>query len=131
MVAWWHRAQLRASTTPNTRQLLSSTETIYIYASVQQFEPVQNWFIIPPLSLNWNLNLQFSLVQFRLCKPNHGSVQVQFRFELISELNFGSTTMVSNNGWLPLNNATHKLNVPRHMMNQRKLWQEIIQMRII
>src|SRR6266481_5299741 len=31
-------------------------------------------------------------VQFRLCKLNHGSVQVQFRFELISEPNFGSTT---------------------------------------
>src|SRR6266481_5206848 len=78
--------------TPNTRRLLSSTETIYIYASVQQFEPVQNQFIIPPLSLNWNLNLQFSSVQFGLCKLNRGSVQVQFRFKLISKPNFGSTT---------------------------------------
>src|SRR6266481_9123163 len=77
--------------TPNTRQLLSSTETIYIYASVQQFKPVQNRFIIPPLSLNWNLNLQLSSVQFGLCKLNCGLVQVQFRFKLISKLNFGST----------------------------------------
>src|SRR6266481_10007549 len=92
MAAWWHRAQLSAGTTPNTRRLLSGTETIYIYASVQQFELVQNRFIIPPLSMNWNLNLQFSSVQFRLYKLNCSSVQVQFRFEPISEPNFSSTT---------------------------------------
>src|SRR6266481_1844079 len=101
MAAWWHRAQLSTGTTPNTRRLLSSTETIYIYASVQQFELVQNQFIIPPLSLNWNLNLQFSSVQFRLCKPNCSLVQVQFRFELISELNFGSTNHLQTSCVLP------------------------------
>src|SRR6266481_6208987 len=58
---------------------------------VQQFEPVQNWFSDSPLPLNQNLNLKFGSVQFRLCKPNHGSILVQFQFEPFSKLNFGST----------------------------------------
>ena len=60
---------------------------------VQQFEPVQNWFSDSPLPLNQNLNIKFGSVQFRLCKLNCGSVLVQFRFKLFSELNFGSTTV--------------------------------------
>ena len=62
-----------------------------IYSPVQQFEPAQNRFSYSPLSLNLNLNLKFSSVQFRLHKLNRGSVRVQFRFELISKPNFGST----------------------------------------
>src|SRR6266481_5551339 len=90
MAVWWHRAQLSTGTTPNTRQLLSSTETIYIYASVQQFEPIQNWFIIPPLSLNWNLNLQFS--SDYVSQPQFGSGSVQVRTDFRTELRQHYTT---------------------------------------
>src|SRR6266481_9075346 len=76
---------------PNNKYKIISPAEFKIYSPVQQFELAQNWFSYSPLSLNLNLNLKFSLVQFGLRKLNRGSVRVQFRFELISELNFGST----------------------------------------
>src|SRR6266481_3790446 len=76
---------------PNNKYKIISTAEFKIYSPVQQFKLAQNWFSYSPLSLNLNLNLKFSLVQFRLCKLNHGSVRVQFRFELISKPNFCST----------------------------------------
>ena len=45
------------------------------------------------LNLNLNLNLGSGSTQFRLHKLNFDSVLAQFRFELISELNFGNTSV--------------------------------------
>src|SRR6266481_9981726 len=82
---------MRIRSRPNNKYKIISLAEFKIYSPVQQFEPAQNRFSYSPLSLNLNLNLKFGSVQFGLCKPNRSSVRIQFRFELISEPNFGST----------------------------------------